>query len=175
MRVAASSNRSAAQSPPAALVIAERSGPGRGGHAETQTETTGSGPGRAWGLETGTARIEHAPARKAPNYSNVSGSQMVPAVACRSGKPPKDLRVLLSGQARHGSQTMQRRRFKYLWSFVDRLRLTNEAKHLREDAENLPPGEERDTLFKRARRKTLQANALRTSKWLSSQELQPPK
>ncbi|MGF6308640.1 hypothetical protein ABIB82_002277 [Bradyrhizobium sp. i1.8.4] len=70
---------------------------------------------------------------------------------------------------------MQRRRFKNLWLLLDRLRLTNEARHLREEAENLPPGEERDILFKRARRKTLQAEALRTNKWLSSQELQPPK
>ena len=74
-----------------------------------------------------------------------------------------------------GAKTMQRRRFKYLWSLVDRLRLTKEAKHLREEAEKLPPGEERDTLFKRARRKTLQADALRPNKWLSSRELQPPK
>jgi hypothetical protein len=67
---------------------------------------------------------------------------------------------------------MQRRRFKYLLSFLDRC----EAKRLREKAENLPPGEERDTLFKKVRRKARRADeALHTNKWLTSPGLQPPK
>jgi hypothetical protein len=80
-------------------------------------------------------------------------------------------RVLLPGQASHGSQAMQRRRFKYLLSFVDRL----VAKRLREEAENLPPGEERDTLLKMARSKARQPDgASYSNKWLMSSELQPP-
>ena len=66
---------------------------------------------------------------------------------------------------------MQRRRFKYL-PFLDRLI----AKRLREKAENLPPGEERDTLLKMARKKMRRADeASQTNKWLTSRELQPPK
>jgi len=68
---------------------------------------------------------------------------------------------------------MQRRRFKYLLSFLDR----PAAKRLRAKAENLPPGEERDSLLKMARRgKARQADeASHTNKWLTSAELQPPK
>jgi hypothetical protein len=69
---------------------------------------------------------------------------------------------------------MQRRRFKYLLSFLDRL----VAKRLRAKAENLPPGEERNTLLKMARRKARQADEAshtNKNKWLTSPELQPPK
>jgi hypothetical protein len=67
---------------------------------------------------------------------------------------------------------MQRRRFKYLLSFLDRL----VAKRLREKVENLPPGEERDTLLRMARRKARRADEpSHKNKWLTSQELQPPK
>ena len=67
---------------------------------------------------------------------------------------------------------MQRRRFKYLLSVLDRLA----AKRLRAKAENLPPGEERDTLLKMARGKTRRAGeTTHTSKWLTSPELQPSK
>ncbi|WP_082077175.1 hypothetical protein [Bradyrhizobium sp. LTSPM299] len=62
---------------------------------------------------------------------------------------------------------MQRRRFKYLLSFLDRL----VAKRLREKVENLPPGEERDTLLRMARRKARRADELsHKNKWLTSQE-----
>ncbi|MGY4312568.1 hypothetical protein [Bradyrhizobium sp. JR3.5] len=86
-----------------------------------------------------------------------------------TAKPPARYGAI--GGARPGGFALP----SYTTSGDTTLRLTKEAKHLREKAEKLPPGEERDTLFKRARRKTLQADALRPNKWLSSRELQPPK
>lgn len=66
---------------------------------------------------------------------------------------------------------MQRSRFKFLLLFLDRL----VAKRLREKAEKLPPGDERDTLLKIARRKARRPGAAsHANKWLMSSELQLP-
>ncbi len=64
---------------------------------------------------------------------------------------------------------MQRRRFRNVLSFPDRL--ASEAERLREEAEKLPHGPERDALLKKVR----QANTARhLSEWLTSPGLQPP-
>jgi hypothetical protein len=65
---------------------------------------------------------------------------------------------------------MQRRRFKGVLSFPDRL--ADERERLREEAEKLPHGPERETLLTKAR---LVDTALHLDKWLSSPGLQPPK
>jgi hypothetical protein len=65
---------------------------------------------------------------------------------------------------------MQRRRFKGVLSFPDRL--ADERERLREEAEKLPHGPERETLLRKAR---LVDTALHLDKWLSSPGLQPPK
>lgn len=65
---------------------------------------------------------------------------------------------------------MQRRRFKHTLSFPDRL--AQEAERLREEAEKLPHGGERETLLRRARQAD---TALHMAAWLSSPALQPPK
>jgi hypothetical protein len=65
---------------------------------------------------------------------------------------------------------MQRRRFKHVLSFPDRL--ANESERLREEAEKLPHGPEREILLRKARQADI---ALHVDKWLSSPELQPPK
>ena len=65
---------------------------------------------------------------------------------------------------------MQRRRFKHVLSFADRL--ANESERLREEAEKLPHGPEREILLRKARQADI---ALHVDKWLSSRELQPPK
>jgi hypothetical protein len=64
---------------------------------------------------------------------------------------------------------MQRRRFKHVLSFPDRL--ANEGECLREEAEKLRHGPERETLLRKARQAD---TALHVDKWLSSPGLQPP-
>ena len=65
---------------------------------------------------------------------------------------------------------MQRRRFKHVLSFPDRL--ANESERLREEAEKLPHGPKREILLRKARQADI---ALRVDEWLSSPGLQPPK
>jgi len=65
---------------------------------------------------------------------------------------------------------MQRRRFKHVLSFPDRL--ANESECLREEAEKLPHGREREILLRKARQADI---ALHVDEWLSSPGLQPPK
>lgn len=65
---------------------------------------------------------------------------------------------------------MQRRRFKHVLSFPDRL--ANESERLREEAEKLPHGPEREILLRTARQADI---ALHVDEWLSSPGLQPPK
>ena len=65
---------------------------------------------------------------------------------------------------------MQRRSFKHVLSFPDRL--TEEAERLRDEAEALPPGLERDVLLRKARQTD---TASHINEWLSSPGLQPPK
>jgi hypothetical protein len=65
---------------------------------------------------------------------------------------------------------MQRRRFKHVLSCPDRL--ANKSERLREEAEKLPDGPEREILLRKARQADM---ALHVDKWLSSPELQPPK
>ncbi|MEH2561125.1 hypothetical protein [Bradyrhizobium sp. AZCC 2289] len=65
---------------------------------------------------------------------------------------------------------MQRRRFKNILSFPDRL--SKEAERLREEADKLPPGQEREILLRKARQAD---TALRIEEWLSSPGLQSPK
>jgi hypothetical protein len=64
---------------------------------------------------------------------------------------------------------MQRRRFKQTQSLEERL--SEEAKRLREQAETLPPGIERDDLIRKGRQAE---TASRMNEWLSSPGLQPP-
>jgi hypothetical protein len=64
---------------------------------------------------------------------------------------------------------MQRRRFKNVLSFPDRL--ANEVNRLRKEAEALAPGPERDALLKKARQADV---ASHMEEWLSSPGLQPP-
>jgi hypothetical protein len=66
-------------------------------------------------------------------------------------------------------EPMQRRRFKNVISFHDRL--ASEAARLREEAEALPHGPERDALLKKARQADI---ASHMDEWLSSPGLQPP-
>jgi hypothetical protein len=64
---------------------------------------------------------------------------------------------------------MQRRRFKQTAPLE--LRLEEQAKRLRQEANGTPPGVERETLIRRAR----QAEAAsHISQWISSKGLQPP-
>jgi hypothetical protein len=84
--------------------------------------------------------------------------------------PPKPLSVFLPGHAKSWSQTMQRRRFKHVLSFPDRL--ANEAERFREEAEKLPHGPERENFLRKARQAD---TALHMDKWLSSPRLQPPR
>jgi len=66
---------------------------------------------------------------------------------------------------------MQRRRFKNILSFPDRL--DQEIERLRAEAEKLPPGNhEREMLLRKARQAE---TALRVHDWLSSPRLQSPK
>jgi hypothetical protein len=65
---------------------------------------------------------------------------------------------------------MQRRRFKNVLSFPDRLYAW--AKEVREKADKLPPGAERDELLKKARQAD---TASHLDDWANSPGLQPPK
>ena len=65
---------------------------------------------------------------------------------------------------------MLRRRFKQTQSLE--VRLSEEAKRLREQAKLLPPGAVRETLLRKARQAETGSHM---SQWLSSPGLQPPK
>ena len=65
---------------------------------------------------------------------------------------------------------MQRRRFKNVLSFPDRL--AQEAERLRAEAEKLPPGTERHDLERKARQAKTAAHI---EEWLKSPGLQPPR
>ena len=65
---------------------------------------------------------------------------------------------------------MQRRRFKHVLSFPDRL--NQEAERLHAEAERLPPGIERHELERKARQAETAAHL---DEWLKSPGLQPPK
>jgi hypothetical protein len=65
---------------------------------------------------------------------------------------------------------MQRRRFKNIRTFPDRL--SDFAREARERAEQLPPGPERDELIRKARQAE---TASRIDDWANSPGLQPPK
>jgi len=65
---------------------------------------------------------------------------------------------------------MQRRRFKDILTFPDRL--TKEAERLRQEGKTKPPGPERDALLREARRAE---TAARIDEWVSSRGLQPPR
>jgi hypothetical protein len=62
---------------------------------------------------------------------------------------------------------MQRRRFKHVLTFPDRLE--KEAKALKE---KVPPGKEREVMLRKARQAD---TALHINEWLSSPGLRPPK
>ena len=65
---------------------------------------------------------------------------------------------------------MQRRRIKHSLTLEERL--AEESKRLREQANHLPMGHDREALLKRAR---LADTASHLSEWLMSPGLQPPK
>jgi hypothetical protein len=65
---------------------------------------------------------------------------------------------------------MLRRRFKQTQSLE--VRLSEEAKRLREEAKLLPPGAVREALLRKARQAE---SGSHMSEWLSSPGLQPPK
>ena len=65
---------------------------------------------------------------------------------------------------------MQRRRIKHRTSLEERL--TSKARQLRDQAEILPPGAEREELLRKARQTE---TASHMSEWLSSPGFQPPK
>lgn len=73
-------------------------------------------------------------------------------------------------QSKQGAHKMQRRRFKNIRTFPDRL--SDFAREAREHAEKLPPGPEKDDLLKKARQAD---TASHVEKWLNSPGLQPPK
>jgi hypothetical protein len=64
---------------------------------------------------------------------------------------------------------MQHRQFKQIKSFEEHL--AEEAERLREEAELLPPGAERDELIRKARQAETGSHM---SEWLTSPGLQPP-
>lgn len=64
---------------------------------------------------------------------------------------------------------MQRRRFKNILTFPDRL--AKEAERLREEAKTKPPGQERDDLLRKARQAEIAAHI---DQWVSSPGLKPP-
>jgi hypothetical protein len=64
---------------------------------------------------------------------------------------------------------MQRRRFKQILSFPDRL--AQKAERLREEAKKMPHGKEREELLRKARQAD---TALRINDWLSSPRLKQP-
>jgi hypothetical protein len=65
---------------------------------------------------------------------------------------------------------MQRRSFKQILTFPERL--SEEAERLREKAQTVPPGKDRDDLLRKARQTEI---ASHINEWLSSPGLQPPK
>ena len=65
---------------------------------------------------------------------------------------------------------MQRRRFKNVLTFPDRL--SKEAGRLRQEAETKPPGPEQDGLLRKARRAETAAHI---DEWLSSPGPKPPR
>ena len=65
---------------------------------------------------------------------------------------------------------MQRRPFKQLLTFPDRLE--QEAEALKEQASSLPAGIERDMILRKARQ---METASHINEWLSSPGLKPPK
>jgi hypothetical protein len=65
---------------------------------------------------------------------------------------------------------MQRRRIKRTLSLEERL--AEEAKRLREEAKNLPPGPRQASLLKKAREDEMVAHM---TEWITSPGLQPPK
>ena len=65
---------------------------------------------------------------------------------------------------------MQRRRFKQIRTFPDRL--SDFAREARERAEKLPPGTEKDDLLRKARQAD---TAFHLEEWLNSPGLRPPK
>jgi hypothetical protein len=65
---------------------------------------------------------------------------------------------------------MQRRRFKHILSFPDRL--AEEAERLRAGAEKLPHGHELDLLLRKARQTETAAHV---NEWLTSPGRSPPK
>jgi len=64
---------------------------------------------------------------------------------------------------------MQRRRFKNMLTFPDRL--AKEAKRFRQEAETKPPGQERDELLRKARQAE---TAAQIDQWVASPGLKPP-
>jgi hypothetical protein len=64
---------------------------------------------------------------------------------------------------------MQHRRFKQNQSLEERL--SEEAKHLREEAKLLPPGAARDEIIRKAR---LAETGSHMTEWLTSPGLRPP-
>jgi hypothetical protein len=64
---------------------------------------------------------------------------------------------------------IKRRRFKQIMSLEERL--ADEAKHLREEAELLPPGPSREAVLRRARQAETGSHV---SEWLRSPGLQAP-
>lgn len=64
---------------------------------------------------------------------------------------------------------MQRRRFRTILTLPDRPE--KEATRLREEAETKPPGQERETLLRKARQAD---TAARINEWISSPGLRPP-
>ena len=65
---------------------------------------------------------------------------------------------------------MQRRRFKNILTFPDRL--SDFARKARERAEKLPPGPEKDEMIRKARQADTAAHL---DEWVNSPGLQPPK
>ena len=65
---------------------------------------------------------------------------------------------------------MQRRRFKHILTFPDRLE--KEAKALKEKAREMPLGKEREMMLRKARQVDI---ALHINEWLSSRGLRSPK
>nr|WP_029583751.1 hypothetical protein [Bradyrhizobium sp. URHD0069] len=64
---------------------------------------------------------------------------------------------------------MQRRRFKNILTFPDRL--AKEAERFRQEAETKPPGQERDDLLRKARQAETAAHI---DQWINSPGLKPP-
>jgi hypothetical protein len=64
----------------------------------------------------------------------------------------------------------RRRRIKHILSLEERL--AEEARRLREEAEELPPGPTREGLLRKARENEMVAHM---TEWITSPGLQPPK